>query len=146
MNLPLVVVDTNVLPSGLITHQPQSPPCLILDWMLEGRLRFVLSIELLCEYRRVLLRPGIRKFHKLRETEVDIILNDIAFHGILREAPLPVEHAPDRGDDHLWALMAAQAGTVLITGDKALLKNPPDFASVISPSVFVRMVEDMKAM
>ncbi|MBW1702213.1 MAG: putative toxin-antitoxin system toxin component, PIN family [Deltaproteobacteria bacterium] len=146
MNLPLVVVDTNVLISGLITHQPQSPTCLILDWMLEGRLRFVLSIELLSEYRRVLLRPGIRKFHKLRETEVDIILNDIAFHGILREAPLPVEHAPDRGDDHLWALMAAQAGTVLITGDKALLKNPPDFAGVISPLVFVRMVEDMKAM
>jgi putative PIN family toxin of toxin-antitoxin system len=146
MNLPLVVVDTNVLISGLITHQPQSPPCLILDWMLEGRLRFVLSIELLSEYRRVLLRPGIRKFHKLRETEVDIILNDIAFHGILREAPLPVEHAPDRGDDHLWALMAVQAGTVLITGDKALLKNPPDFAGVISPLVFVRMVEDMKAM
>jgi putative PIN family toxin of toxin-antitoxin system len=145
MNLPLVVVDTNVLISGLITHQPQSPPCLILDWMLEGRLRFVLSIELLSEYRRALLRPGIRKLHKLRETEVDIILNDIAFHGILREAPLPVEHAPDRGDDHLWALMAAQPGTVLITGDKALLENPPDFASVISPSVFVRMVEDMKA-
>ncbi len=59
---------------------------------------------------------------------------------------MPVEHAPDRGDDHLWALMAAQAGTELITGDKALLENPPDFAGVISPSVFVRMVEDMKAM
>ena len=101
MKPPLVVVDTNVVVSGLLSSQPQSPPCLVLDGMLEGRFPFLLSLELLSEYRRVLLRPRIRERHGLNEDEIDAILTQIVANGILREArPVP-NRAPDEGDDHL---------------------------------------------
>ncbi len=45
MKPPLVVVDTNVVVSGLLSSQPQSPPCLVLDGMLEGRFPFLLSLS-----------------------------------------------------------------------------------------------------
>ena len=52
------------------------------------------------------------------------------------EPVLPVS-APDSGDDHLWALMKACRGIVLVTGDRLLLENPPDFASVLKPLSFL---------
>ena len=141
MKPPLVVVDTNVVVSGLLSSQPQSPPCLVLDGMLEGRFPFLLSLELLSEYRRVLLRPRIRERHGLNEDEIDAILTQIVANGILREArPVP-NRTPDEGDDHLWALLALQPGTVLVTGDQALIDNPPDSAAVLSPRGFVTLLE-----
>ena len=141
MKPPLVVVDTNVVASGLLSSQPQSPPCLVLDGMLGGRFPFLLSLELLSEYRRVPLRPRIRERHGLNEDEIDAILTQIVANGILREArPVP-NRAPDEGDDHLWALLALQPGTVLVTGDQALIDNPPDSVAVFSPRGFVTLLE-----
>jgi len=45
--------------------------------------------------------------------------------------------APDSGDDQLWALMKACRGSVLVTGDRLLLENPPDFASFLKPLSFL---------
>ena len=59
MSGPALVVDTNVVVSGLITSDATAPTARILDAMLRGELRFLLSEELLSEYRSVLLRPKI---------------------------------------------------------------------------------------
>ena len=54
------------------------------------------------------------------------------------DTPSPAAHADhDRGDDHLWALLVAYAGSILITGDRLLLENPPARSSVISPKTCV---------
>jgi len=141
MKPPSIVVDTNVIVSALITDQPQSPTCLLLDGMLAGRFTFLLSAELLSEYRRVLLRPRIKKLHGLGEREVDAILSEIVVNGIMRET-LKVSHgAPEKGDDHLWALVSIRAGTILVTGDKRLIENPPDSTTVLSPRGFVELLE-----
>jgi len=42
--------------------------------MLAGRIVFLLSAELLDEYRAVTLRPRIKKLHGLGESEIDKIL------------------------------------------------------------------------
>lgn len=48
-----------------------------------------------------------------------------------------VRPAPDSGDGHLWRLLATTPDSLLATGDRALLENPPDFASVVSPRQFI---------
>ncbi len=136
MKPPPAVIDTNVLVSGLITTGGQSPVCIILDAMLEGRFTFLVSAELLDEYREVLLQPRISKLHGLSEEEVDKILTEVVTNGIWRE-PIGSEAAPAPGDSHLWRLLNTQAGSVLVTGDRLLLQQPPVFASVISPATFV---------
>lgn len=136
MSLPVFVVDTNVVVAGLITGADRSPVALILDAMLSGSLLYLLSPELLAEYRSVLLRPKLIKLHGLAEAEVDRLLVELTANAMWRE-PNHASPAPDRGDDHLWALLGAYAGSILITGDRLLLENPPARSSVISSKTCV---------
>ena len=136
MSLPVFVVDTNVVVAGLITGADRSPVAFILDAMLSGSLLYLLSPELLAEYRSVLLRPKLTKLHGLAEAEVDRLLVELTANAMWRE-PKPASPAPDRGDDHLWALLGAYAVSILMTGDRLLLKNPPTRSSVISPKTCV---------
>jgi len=79
------VVDTNVVVAGLLASDCASPTARLLDRMLTGDLRFVLSVDLLAEYRLVLLRPAIATAHGLAAEEVDILLQRLARSAILRE-------------------------------------------------------------
>jgi uncharacterized protein len=121
---PPVVVDTNVVVAGLLTADPSAPTAQILDAMLAGRLRFLLSVELLSEYRRVLLRPKIAARHGLLPEEVDEILVALAENGVVTateestRAPVGQAAAPP-GDAHLGHLLAAAPAARLVTGDAA---------------------------
>ncbi len=118
---PLFVVDTNVVVSGLLTSEREAPTARILDAMLAGRLRFLLSEALLGEYRDVLLRPRIAARHGLASEEVDAILVELALHGVFRD--LPTERGAERTDGHLFALLESAADALLVTGDLATLRR-----------------------
>jgi len=122
----LLVVDTNVLVAALLTAQPDSPTARTLNAMLDGSLMFVLSPELLVEYRAVLLRPRLAQRHGLTEAEVDELLATITANAVWREPPAhaPLAAAPDQGDAHLWALLACEPLAALVTGDQLLLDSP----------------------
>lgn len=131
------IIDTNVLVAGLITAERNSPTARILDTMLTGNLFYLLSAELLCEYRDVLLRPRLSRFHGLNELEIEKLLTEIAANGIWRE-PLPdTKHtSPDPKDAHLWSLLASEPTAVLVTGDRLLIENPRPKSSIISPATW----------
>jgi uncharacterized protein len=114
------VVDTNVLVAGLLTADSESPPARILNAMLEGELRFLLCVELLAEYRTVMLRKRIQRHHGLEVSEVDALLEAFATDAIV-------------ADNFLWQLLAARPGAGLFTGDSSLQKKPPSGTRVISP-------------
>ena len=136
MSPPVFVVDTNVVVAGLVTGSSRSPVALVLDSMLSGTLVFLLSPALLDEYRSVLLRPKLMKLHGLTEAQIDQLLVELTANAIWRK-PKPGSPAPDRGDDHLWALLSAYPGSILVTGDRLLLENPPTRGSVISPGTWL---------
>ncbi len=134
---PVWVVDTSVVVAGLLTPDPQSPPARILDAMFGGRVRFLICLELLAEYRDVLLRERIRARHGLAAAEVDALLEAFATDAVVLDIADRSETAPDPGDDFLWRLLAARPGAGLITGDAALLDRPPPGARVISPRAWI---------
>jgi putative PIN family toxin of toxin-antitoxin system len=136
MSPPVFVVDTNVVVAGLITGSSDSPVALVLDSMLSGTLVFLLSPTLLDEYRSVLSRPKLATLHGLTEAQIDQLLVELTANAIWRE-PKPSPFAPDRGDDHLWALLSAYPGSILVTGDSVLLENPPKRSSAISPRTWL---------
>jgi len=131
------VIDTNVVVAAFLTADLGSPTARILDGMIRGDFPFVLSVALLAEYRQVLGRERIRKRHGLSAEQVDGVLTAIAANAIVREASASSEKAPDRGDQHLWNLLAAVPDAVLVTGDKLLLDNPPNHASVLPARTFL---------
>ena len=132
-----VVVDTNVVVSGLLTRDDRAPTARILDGMLRGAFQFLLSTDLLAEYRAVLLRPAISARHGLNELEVDAVLTTVATNAAVREPAAGSPPGPDPGDEHLWALLATDSRAVLVTGERLLLRKPPPGASGTSPADFV---------
>ncbi len=136
MNRPAVVVDTNVIVAGLLASHEKSPVARILDGMLGAAFSFVVSEALLAEYRKVLVRPILRKLHGLTVAEVEVILTNLAQHAIVL-GPVAAPPAPDPGDQLLWELLAARPGLALITGDKRLLRDAGMRGRVISPRAFL---------
>ncbi|MEJ7746730.1 MAG: putative toxin-antitoxin system toxin component, PIN family [Luteimonas sp.] len=132
------IVDTNVVVAGLLTARANSPVVQILDGMLKGAFPFVLSTALLAEYRTVLARPKLRRAHGLNESEIDIILLEMAQHAIELQ-PAPAHEAPDPGDQFLWELLAARDDLLLITGDKRLHQDTSMQSRVVMPDRFVAL-------
>lgn len=159
-----VVVDTNVLVSGLLTRDPASPLGVVVDGMLRGRFPLLLSSRLVAEYREVLLRPRIQRLHGLVVAEVDELLTEIAVLASWRDPPAaagdvnasvpvvaapgvaaPDAAAPDPGDDHLWELRRSTDDAILVTGDGLLIERPPSFAAVMTPRAFAAFLADPSA-
>ena len=134
-----IIVDTNVLVSGMLTAEPTAPTRVIVDRMLSGSIRFVMSVTLLEEYSAVLRRVRIRKLHGLSDGEIDTILVDVAQHAIVL-SPAVARTAPDRNDQHLWDLLHAREDLRLVTGD-LLLQRSGDFADrILSPRNYVEIL------
>ena len=130
-----VIIDTNVVVSGFVTLEPGAPPAQILDGMQGGRFPFLLSIDLLAEYRSVLLRPGIRERHQLSPRDVDVVLTEIAANGRVRDVATGLLGRGD-GDEHLRALLEDRPDSFLVTGDEALRKRLPS-GRCLAPRPFV---------
>lgn len=116
-----LVVDTNVVAAGLLTRESTAATARILDSMLAGELRFLLSEALLREYRTVLLRPAIAKSHGLAPEEIDEILVRLATNAVIRE-PASGATGP-AGDLHLFELLATEPEALLVSGDAKVLKH-----------------------
>ena len=104
--------------------------------MLMTAFPFALSEALLAEYRRILRRPSLRKVHGLTPDELDVILLELAQHGIVLP-PMPAPPAREPGDQHLWELLAAREDLLLISGDKRLQQDDIMGHRVLSPATFV---------
>lgn len=129
------VVDTNVVVSGLISGAPSTPPARILDAMLDGRVIYLMSGDLLDEYSNVLRRPRLVRLHRRTDEQLDRLLSDLVANAIWRD-PAAGGDAPDPRDGHLRALLSCHPQGLLVTGDRLLVENPPGGASVISPRRF----------
>ncbi len=126
MSLQRFVIDTNVLVAGLIAADTSSSTARVVDAMLTGEVIFLLSPALLREYRAVLLRSRLARLHRLTEEEIDHLLAEIVANALWREpAAAAPQVPPDPGDGHMWALLASEPGAALVTGERALLANPP---------------------
>lgn len=130
------IIDTNVVVAGLLTGESSSPVARILDAMLSGALPFVLSEDLLAEYRAVLLRPKLRKLHGLADDDIDTLLTDLAQLAIVLTPPRGAHAAPDAGDQLLWNLLQTRPDLVLVTGDKLLQGDAAMAGRVLAPGAF----------
>jgi predicted nucleic acid-binding protein len=140
VTLPIAVIDPNVVVSGLLTGGRASPTAAVLDGMVRGRFTYLLSLDLLAEYREVLLRPRISRRHGLGDADVDSILTELALNGRVCQPPPVTGAVPDSGDRHLWALLESDLAAVLVTGDAALQRHAPEPGRVLSPRSFVLLL------
>jgi putative PIN family toxin of toxin-antitoxin system len=136
---PAAIVDTNVVIAGLPIEGNQLPVAAILQEMLKGGLRFLVSTALLEEYRDVLDRPPLRKLHGLGDEALEALLARIEEIAEIVEPAATKATAPDPGDQMLWDLLAARADAVLVTGDKLLLRDRSMRGRVLTPDAWLAL-------
>jgi uncharacterized protein len=110
------VLDTNVFVSGVFFS---GPPFQILKAWNDGKIKLVVSPEILDEYRRV--------GEILAEDHPNINLKSVLDY-VIRNAevytapPLPESVCDDPDDDKFLACAVASGSVVIVSGDKHLLK------------------------
>ena len=130
-----VVLDTNILVSGLLT--PFSPSGEILRMLPAGMLVALLDARILWEYREVLERP---KF-PFRKEAVEGLLDEIEGAGeAVTSGPLP-KRLPDPDDEAFLEVALAGKADCLVTGN---LRDYPERARegmrVVSPAEILEFV------
>jgi putative PIN family toxin of toxin-antitoxin system len=118
-----LVIDANVLASGGVDPQGESPPSLLFRELGGGRFEAIVCPELLAEVDETLRKPYF--LNRLG----DAIVSDLVM-GIAEETtvlPDPTD-APallrDPDDDYLVALARGAGAEVIVSGDKDLLDHP----------------------
>jgi putative PIN family toxin of toxin-antitoxin system len=132
-----VVIDTNVLLSGLI--RPQGAPGAIIRALRDGRIVPVLSRPMLEEIGAVLSRSWLLKKYGVEPADVETVLNFLVARGELVEPRIEIRRCRDPRDDMFLEAAVSAAADRIVTGDKDLL----DMGSVEGvPIVTARQMAD----
>jgi putative PIN family toxin of toxin-antitoxin system len=129
-----VVVDTNVLVSGLLFG---GVPGQILATWTTGAFVLVVSPSILDEYRRV--GRALAKGRPALDSALDALLAVIAVHATVVDAPpLSERVSADRDDDQFLAAALAGEASWIVSGDKHLLAvSGWSGITVLKPRAFV---------
>jgi len=110
-----VVLDTNVLVSGLIS--PAGPPGRLIEALRQHTIDLTLSEPMVIELREVLARPHLQKY--LPEGAVDVFVQSIDAVTTMVRDPLPdVTASPDPKDNMVLATALAGRVELIVSGDK----------------------------
>lgn len=145
------VIDTNVVASGVLGAPGSTATWRIVDAMTDGYLRFLLSDDVLREYRRVLLKPSIAQRHGLTEAEMDDLLLEIILNATMREPAMSRvsedsagggEGSVPAGDAHVAALLKNMPGCPRVTGDRRLAEAVGPWCKTTTPAVFAATLRE----
>jgi uncharacterized protein len=106
-----VVLDTNVLVSGLLT--PHGPPGRIVDMVLAGKVRLLVDDRIIDEYREVLMRPRFG----FDATDVAALVAFVEHESDWVAAPPFDFSLADPGDQPFAEVALAGAADFLVTGN-----------------------------
>lgn len=132
-----VVLDTNVLLSGLMT--PEGAPGRILAAWSEARFDVVISVEQLAEIGRALAYPKIHRKLEWDEQRIEQFLRQLYIRTevIELQAATAVEVPRDPRDAPILATLNASGADVLVSGDRDLLELRGQYP-IETPAEFVR--------
>lgn len=108
--IPLLVLDTNILVSALLS--PYGAPAKIWDLVLARQVQLAYDDRILVEYNRVLRRP---KFG-FSSQRIDAMLAVFLFQLATQTTPWPLHPLPDK-DDAAFLEVADAASATLVTGN-----------------------------
>lgn len=136
------ILDANVVVSGFIARRADTPPKMLLEALKVGAFESVGSDALVAEWREVVTRPRVLRY--TRQSREDALAALAAVEVLTRmiSAPSSQKLPPDPNDSHLWAILAADSETVLVTGDTPLLDAPFAPSRVITPRHAVERLQN----
>jgi len=135
-----VVLDTNVIVSSYVS--PRGAPGRIREALSELRFELVLSQQVLDEYRHVLHRPGLARFHGMTAEKIEDQLAKLVA-AVRVELATSIESLPVRDPNDAIILEAAVAGgaNLIVSGDNDLLVlGTFRGIGIVSPTAFLALL------
>jgi uncharacterized protein len=134
----VLVLDTNVLLSALVSSSSSPPARLLVLWRSHA-FDLITSAEQIEEVSRVARYPKIRK--RLGRALAGGLVNELRELAIVLEKLPKVATSPDPEDNYLLALAEAGQAQFLVTGDKQLLSlMRHKFTRIITPAALVELL------
>ena len=132
-----IVIDTNVLVSGLIGRNQTSPPVGILNYLLADRGVIIplFNDEIIKEYENVLKREKFNIEHKL----VDDVIDRIKTIGISCERIASKEMFADANDIVFYEIALSKDDSYLVTGN---IKHFPKVDFVVTPAEMMEIIRN----
>ncbi len=124
------VIDTNVLVSALITHNPEAATTKVVRHLLERDFIPMYDEAIIAEYEDVLHRA---KFPILPET-ADALISHIIENGMEASRIKFEEPMPDEDDRVFLEVALSEEDSFLVTGNQ---KHYPASARIITPAQFL---------
>ena len=125
----LVVIDTNVLISALLSKHSDAATVQVLNAVFDGTIIPVFNDEILAEYDNVLHRP---KF-KFSDTNIQLLLDTIKTYGVFAKQLITNEILPDPKDLVFYEVVMAKQdeNAYLVTGNS---KHFPQKPFIVTPN------------
>lgn len=125
----LVVIDTNVLISALLSKHSDAATVQVLNAVFDGTIIPVFNDEILAEYDNVLHRP---KF-KFSDTNIQLLLDTIKTYGVFAKQLITNEILPDPKDLVFYEVVMAKQdeNAYLVTGNS---KHFPKKPCIVTPN------------
>ena len=136
MSTIYAVFDTNVLISALLSKREDSPPVLLLNHVLDGRIVLVYNEEIVSEYQEVLHRDKFGFSDERIKTVLEVVRTGLC----LGRTPSN-EIFPDEDDAIFYEVALSKEGTFLITGN---LRHFPKSPIVVTPAEMISILEEKK--
>jgi len=135
-----VVLDANVFVSAVL--KPQSNLAKILELVKEGKIKLVISGDILSEIRSVLLYPKIRKRHCRTPKEVDKFLKKTVRVSFITSGRMKVEEIKDDPEDNKYLAAAVEGKADFIISGDYHLKDLRIYQGVriLDPSTFLKLM------
>ena len=125
-----VVIDTNVLISGLIN--PNGKPAMIINLLLLKKIKVLYDNRILKEYRNVLLRERFGFSEELVDSLIEFIKTEGEF---VTSEPIKID-IPDESDKKFLEVAISGKANYLITGNT---KDYPKLEFIITPKEFLEV-------
>lgn len=125
----LVVIDTNVLISALLSKHSDAATVQVLNAVFDGTIIPVFNDEILAEYDNVLHRP---KF-KFSDTNIQLLLDTIKTYDVFAKQLITNEILPDPKDLVFYEVVMAKQdeNAYLVTGNS---KHFPKKPFIVTPN------------
>jgi len=134
----LVVIDTNVLVSALLTQNSAAATVNVLNAVFDNRIIPLYNMEIIEEYRDVLCRE---KFNFSKEL-VNIVIQSIIDNGVNSERIPSSESFEDKDDVVFYevCLSKLEDHSLLVTGNK---KHFPQKTFIVTPKELMEILSSM---
>jgi len=136
MSTIYAVFDTNVLISALLSKREDSPPVLLLNHVLDGRIVLVYNEEIVSEYQEVLHRDKFGFSDERIKTVLEVVRTGLC----LGRTPSN-EIFPDQDDAVFYEVALSKEGTFLVTGN---FRHFPKSPIVVTPAEMISILEEKK--